>query len=470
MANACSRNWNLSTLAVVLCCLGAGLAWIGRAEVAASHVQPRHVGSIPLGSGGGVPSAMDINHQTGRLYVFRPRPNLATDGRVQAIDLSTGTVTATAFHPDARTSSAHLAVEEGRNRLFVSGRFRAWIYDGDTLALVGFLDVGALGPRGLAVDEANGWLYVTEGRTGGGPGSVAVFRLHDLSLKGRVSVAAEPTTIAVNSLLGRAYVAHSRTGEVTVIDAYAVNVVDTLPTGTSPCGSAAAACGPGLVYDATADRLYAAHLGGVHIFDGAGALLDTYVSGAEFTLYTDTFTGLFLAIDESRGVLYLRDAFSVHVIDTTTATRIGSVHLRTLAEIASHPATDTVYGALSPPFVAVLADRATNAAPVADAGLDQTVPEPFSGTTSCPTPIYLEGAGSYDPDGDGIHYRWRQVSGPPVVLGLGGSPPAPSARSSPGRNSRPSNCSRRPSIPTPCWSSSSSSTTVCCSACPTPCG
>ena len=426
MANACARNWNLSTLAVVLCCLGAGLAWIGRAEVAASHVQPRHVRTIPLGGAafGPNPQSVDIHHQTGRLYVFEPRRNVVTEGRIVAVDLATETVVATATHPDSRSSSAHLAVDEGRNRLFVSGRFRAWIYDSETLALIGFLDVGGLGPRGLAVDEVNGWLYVAEGRQGGA-GSVAVFRLHDLTLKGRVPVASEPSSIAVNPLLGRAYVAHGRTDAVTVVDAHALSAIDTLPTGASPCGSATPACGPGLVYDTWADRLYAAHLGGITVFDGTGALLDTFQSGGEFTLYADSFTGLFLAIDESRGLLFVRDLYSVHVIETTTGMRIGSVHQRGLAEIASHAMTDTVYGALSPRDVAVLADRATNAGPVADAGLDQTIPDFFGGTVVCPIPAHLEGAGSYDPDGDGIHYGWRQTAGPPVELGQGGSPPAP---------------------------------------------
>lgn len=102
-----------------------------------------------------------------------------------------------------------------------------------------------------------------------------MFRLHDLALKGRVAVAGEPTTIAVNSLLGRAYVAHSRLGEVTVIDAHALSALATLPTGPSPC-STVTECGPGLAYDALADRLYAAHLGGVTVFDGGGSPVTTF--------------------------------------------------------------------------------------------------------------------------------------------------------------------------------------------------
>ncbi len=251
-----------------------------------------------------------------------------------------------------------------------------------------------------------------------------MFRLHDLTLKGRVPVASEPSSIAVNPLLGRAYVAHGRTDAVTVVDAHALSAIDTLPTGASPCGSATPACGQ----DSSMTRGPTGSMPPTLVaspFDGAGAVLDTFESGGEFTLYTDSFTGVFLSIDESRGLLYVRDLYSVHVIETTTGTRIGSVHQGRLAEIASHAMTDTVYGALSPRDVAVLADRATNAGPIADAGIDQTIPDFFGGTVVCPIPAHLDDAGSCDPDGDGIHYGWRQTAGPPVELGQGGSPPAP---------------------------------------------
>lgn len=49
-----------------------------------------------------------------------------------------------------------------------------------------------------------------------------------------------------------------------------------------------------------------------------------------------------------------------------------------------------------------------NQAPVADAGLDQTV----TGRSS----VTLNGAASYDPDGDNISYQWTQVSGKGVSL------------------------------------------------------
>jgi hypothetical protein len=46
----------------------------------------------------------------------------------------------------------------------------------------------------------------------------------------------------------------------------------------------------------------------------------------------------------------------------------------------------------------------TNRAPVADAGLDQTV---WAWTV-----VTLDGSGSRDPDGDVVTYQWVQVSGP----------------------------------------------------------
>lgn len=64
----------------------------------------------------------------------------------------------------------------------------------------------------------------------------------------------------------------------------------------------------------------------------------------------------------------------------------------------------------SPPrSVQVIAvDRAKAHAPMAQAGLD--------GVGDIGTPYTLDGRGSYDVDGDELHYTWRRVSGPQVVL------------------------------------------------------
>lgn len=51
-----------------------------------------------------------------------------------------------------------------------------------------------------------------------------------------------------------------------------------------------------------------------------------------------------------------------------------------------------------------------NGRPVADAGPDQLGVDWRKG------PIVLDGSGSYDPDGDKLTYRWRQISGPRVEL------------------------------------------------------
>ncbi len=52
----------------------------------------------------------------------------------------------------------------------------------------------------------------------------------------------------------------------------------------------------------------------------------------------------------------------------------------------------------------------TNTAPVAMAGPDRTIQLPMNSLT-------LNGAGSYDPDGDVLTYAWTKVSGPAVTMG-----------------------------------------------------
>ena len=52
--------------------------------------------------------------------------------------------------------------------------------------------------------------------------------------------------------------------------------------------------------------------------------------------------------------------------------------------------------------------RKGNAAPVADAGPNQTLPGAQT--------VTLDGSASYDPDGDPITYQWVQEAGPGVTL------------------------------------------------------
>lgn len=61
---------------------------------------------------------------------------------------------------------------------------------------------------------------------------------------------------------------------------------------------------------------------------------------------------------------------------------------------------------------------ACNVAPVAEAGLSQTVAEVIvgAGGVRTPTVITLNGTGSLDPDGSALTYAWTQVGGPTVTL------------------------------------------------------
>jgi MYXO-CTERM domain-containing protein len=79
-------------------------------------------------------------------------------------------------------------------------------------------------------------------------------------------------------------------------------------------------------------------------------------------------------------------------------------------------------GLASTPFPAVTPDAATcgeNAAPLADAGLDQDVTPGVA--------VTLDASASLDPDGDTLTFAWSQLSGPAVTLVT--SPGAPAAAS-----------------------------------------
>jgi hypothetical protein len=57
-----------------------------------------------------------------------------------------------------------------------------------------------------------------------------------------------------------------------------------------------------------------------------------------------------------------------------------------------------------------VADGSVNQQPVADAGDD------MSQVLEGPTPVELDGTGSFDPDGDTLSYNWSQIGGPAVAL------------------------------------------------------
>ena len=82
------------------------------------------------------------------------------------------------------------------------------------------------------------------------------------------------------------------------------------------------------------------------------------------------------------------------------------------------PTGGATLGALTTATVTILDDE-VNAAPVADAGIDQSVQESDT--------VYLDGTGSYDPDsGPGaLTFSWQQTSGTAVTL-TGASTASPS--------------------------------------------
>lgn len=387
----------LAILAIVLVAAVSTLTVLGTREAAAAHLQPRHLATILLGTYQRA-WALDINHATGRLYVLTNYYPSA--GKLIVVDLSTDTVLQSA---DVTAYGLGLAVEEGHNRVFIADATgnRVLVYNSATLALATTLTLGA-GARGIDVDEVHGLLYVTEGTSPSGPGNVAVFDLGTLALLGRVSVARDPFWLAADPVSGRAYV-HTAEG-IDVIDGPSRTFLGSVP-GTQGLRDVVVAPS-GLVYAGNAD--------GIVVIDGGARTVLRTIGGfnASLSVTFNTANGLLYATGyESSGSIG-----ALHAIDVTTDTRLASVYFLGGNDAAVNPASDKVYVSSvssGDAAIAVIGDRATNAAPVANAGPDQTV---AGSHWCCQEYVLLSSDGSSDADGDGLIYRWRQVGGPNVDL------------------------------------------------------
>lgn len=93
---------------------------------------------------------------------------------------------------------------------------------------------GLINPRAIVYSPANGKVYAVDSSHG----AVQIYtKAGDESR--RVSVGAEPVSIAVNTLSGRTYVANAGDGTVSILDGGSDTVVATIPVGSHPYSIAA---------------------------------------------------------------------------------------------------------------------------------------------------------------------------------------------------------------------------------------
>lgn len=180
-------------------------------------------------------------------------------------------------------------------------------------------------------------------------------------------------------------------------------------------------------FDASGARVYSTYLGGSNFKRGFGIATDTvsnvYVTGTNLLrkisadgaslVYSQTLGGEGRAVAlDAQGGIYVTGL-------TTTMTNAAKCTPNNFCPTAN-AAQPNPGGGVRDAFVIKLASD--NRAPVADAGLDQTV-QAVAGTT----PVMLDGSASSDPDGDPLTYQWKDANGNvvgsaaqvAVALGLG---------------------------------------------------
>jgi hypothetical protein len=171
-------------------------------------------------------------------------------------------------------------------------------------------------------------------------------------------------------------------------------------------------------------------LAGVGAVPAAGSLLVAPPETREFTLVvrdaeTEVADTLTVSVLYSPDILYfLADPSQLRKGETTrlswAAPAADTVILDGFGEVQSTgsltlaPQETTTYRLLASAgedeasAIVTVAVSAPNRPPVAYAGLDQ-----FASQTGT---FFLNGSGSFDPDGDPLTFEWQQVFGPPVVL------------------------------------------------------
>lgn len=193
------------------------------------------------------------------------------------------------------------------------------------------IDVGGQ-PSSVAVDSQTGTAYVAEPSTG----TISVIEASSGEVTAVVLVGGAPSDIAVDEVTKRIYVANPPGGTVAVIDGSTNLVISVIDAGV---GASV------LDVDESANKIYvgSGSTGTVAVLDGASATLLTLVQSK-----VDKLSGV--GVDPTRKLAYFSslDTDSVEVFDTDSDEFVGSTSVgRGPTGIAVQRSTGTVYVANS---------------------------------------------------------------------------------------------------------------------------
>ncbi len=272
-----------------------------------------------------------VDPARGRIYVTGVGPS---SDYVTVIDRTTDTVVGTV---PTGIGPHGIAVDDASGYLYVANLWsdNVTVIDLATDHAVGSIPIGPY-PWDVAVDPANGYVYVTNGSTTNiaWPGTVTVINGTTNAKVGTITVGSGPSGIAVDSMNGYVYVADDVSSNLTVINGATNRVVGSIPVGSFPAVVAA---------DNENGYVYVTN-------DGASNV--TVVNATTNTVAGWITTGSLgdtpqdVAVDPANGYVYVTnpDGNNVTVIDGATNTMVGSIAAGLLPlGVAVDPVSGYVY-------------------------------------------------------------------------------------------------------------------------------
>ena len=396
------------------------------------------IATVPVGT---EPWGVGVNPTTGRVYVTN-----STSNNVSVIDGSTNQVIATVA---VGTEPIEVGVNPTTGRVYVANLSSNYVsvIDGSTNQVIATVTVGTT-PWGVGVNPTTGRVYVGNAYSN----NVSVIDGSTNRVIATVTVGTDTREVGVNPTTGRVYVANIGSSTVSVIDDTPLNSAPVANAGADQSayvGNTVTLDGSGST-DADGDSLTYSWSFTNKPSGSTAILSDTTSVNPTFTV--DKAGTYVVSLTVSDGSLSSTDTVMISTLNVAPAANAGtdqSVYVGNTVTLDGSGSTDADGDSLTYSWsftntpsgsTATLSDTTLvnptfavdkagtyvvsltvsdgslsstdtvmistlNVAPVADAGVDQTI-------TVIGTTMQLDGTQSYDPDGDDITYQWTFTSKP----------------------------------------------------------